>query len=98
MYHGDAVTEEATYSLVFCLPGLGNFTYGYIGRGVGFNLPTLVGGSAFAAMTGLDFSDLGINVIPEEFRGQFYVILGFKFHIYQHDRFQRHISLWRWLG
>jgi len=82
---------------LFCPPALGNFTYGYIGRGVGIPLWMLQGGSAYAAITGLDFSDPGLHMITGEGRGQFYTLLGYEFHRYQHTRIGRHTSLWRWL-
>ena len=69
--------------MLFTPPALGNFTYGYIGRGVGFSLPILAAGSVYA-----EFTDaIGNRFIPTlhdvgtEFRGQYYITRGYLHHL-----------------
>jgi len=80
------------YDRLFCLPSLGNFTYGYIGRGAGFTLQMLQGGSAFAAATGHFSSSILFPGMPEvrpELRGQHYTQMGYFFHQNTHDSDRR---------
>ena len=71
--------------MLFDPPALGNFTYGYIGAGVGIPQVVIAGGSAFAEVTSNLSNPLALfkpDNIKGELRGQYYAALGY-LHYYQ---------------